>query len=106
MRVSFMEKTFDLQNIHDSLENDDLLNRLEKLSVFLDKLVYQITEDEVPDEDVSKIVDHIKIQKKIYEHAHDLYECFKEEKMEKEKANASLTKLRETLDEYHKFRGI
>ncbi|KAK6090707.1 hypothetical protein P3W45_000430 [Vairimorpha bombi] len=106
MGVCVMEKSLDIQNIHDSLENDDLLNRLEKLSVFLDKLVYQITEDEVPDEDVSKIVDHIKLQKKIYEHAHDLYDCFKEEKMEKEKASASLNKLKDTLSEYSKFKGI
>ncbi|KKO76528.1 hypothetical protein AAJ76_200051644 [Vairimorpha ceranae] len=101
-----MDQNPNIEVIQESLEKDDLLNRLEKFSVFLDTLVYRITEEEMPEEDVSKIVDHIKLQKKIYEHAHNLYDTVKDENYEKEKAEANLNILKETLEEYSKFRNF
>lgn len=98
-----MEKV-NIKTIQESLHNDDLLNRLEKYSVFLDQVVHEMTHDKFPEEDVSKLVEHIKIQKKIYENAHGLYESMKEENMEKETAFKKLDTLKNSLDEYHQFK--
>ncbi|WUR03994.1 uncharacterized protein VNE69_07063 [Vairimorpha necatrix] len=100
-----MDNSTDTQIIEDSLKHDDLLNRLEKLSVFLDNLVNQITEDDVPEEDVSKIVDHIKLQKKIYEQAHELYDSVKEEVYDKEIADKNLNNLKSSIEEYKKYKA-
>lgn len=93
-----------LKTIQESLHKDDLLNRLEKYSVFLDQVVHEMTQDKFPEDDVSKLVEHIKIQKKIYENAHGLYESIKDENMEKETAFKKLDVLKQSLDEYQEFK--
>ncbi|KAF9762115.1 hypothetical protein NGRA_2209 [Nosema granulosis] len=93
----------DLEILRESINKDNLVGRLEKLTVFMDSLSYNIVKQDFPEEDSDLVLERVTIQKKIYEEAHKLYDSIKEEEIDKEEANKALEELSRSFQEFKKL---
>lgn len=93
----------DIEILKESIDKDNLVGRLEKLTIFMETLSYNIVKQEFPEEDSDLVLERITIQKKIYEEAHKLYDYIKEEEIDKEEARKTLEDLHRTFGDFKRL---
>jgi hypothetical protein len=89
-------KEDDFGEIEISINEDNLVTRLEKLTVFMKSLSEDISKN-----DTEPVLEKVLIQKKVYEEAQRLFRIMIEEDIDKEKAKMALRDFCEVYSEYN-----
>lgn len=89
-------KEDDFGEIEISINEDNLVTRLEKLTVFMKSLSEDISKN-----DTEPILEKVLIQKKVYEEAQRLFRIMIEEDIDKEKAKIALRDFCKVYSEYN-----